>query len=163
MAFQYGMLMRLSVLLVLLLAATNAVAAATTRTSAREGGAEDGKPGASEMAKPNCKDKCGNLTIPYPFGIGHGCYSRPEFSITCKESNDESEPTTPRLMETRMIVTNISLEAGDLEIMQLVNRDCYDAQGNLTNNQTRGGLRVYPPDAAFKFHLHHQRPCMHSF
>ncbi|CAL2252415.1 unnamed protein product [Prunus armeniaca] len=119
---------------VLVLAATSAVA--TTRASARQGGEED----KTAIALPGCKDKCGSLIIPYPFGIGHGCYSRPEFSITCKESSDERVPTTPRLMKTLMIVTNISLEEGDVEIMQLVNRDCYNAQGNLTNDQTRGGL-----------------------
>ncbi|XP_008225628.1 PREDICTED: wall-associated receptor kinase 2-like [Prunus mume] len=138
MAFQYGMLMQLSMLLVLLLAATNAVAAATTRTSAREGGADDGKAGGL-MAKPNCIAKCGNIEIPYPFGIGQGCYFGPRFEITCNGSN-------PRLMETVMLVTNISLEEGELQIRQLVNRDCYDALGNpIGEDQSRGGLSLIPP------------------
>ncbi|CAB4276610.1 unnamed protein product [Prunus armeniaca] len=72
-------------LLVLLLAATNAVAAATTRISAREGGADDGKAGGL-MAKHNCTPKCGNIDIPYPFGIGSGCYFGPRFEITCDQS-----------------------------------------------------------------------------
>ncbi|PQP92228.1 wall-associated receptor kinase 2 [Prunus yedoensis var. nudiflora] len=48
-------------------------------------------------------------------------------------------------METRMVVNNISLEEGELQTMQFVNRDCYDAQGNLIDDQSSGGLRVYPP------------------
>ncbi|KAF2301569.1 hypothetical protein GH714_026494 [Hevea brasiliensis] len=29
---------------------------------------------APPMSKPNCKDHCGNISIPYPFGMGVGCY-----------------------------------------------------------------------------------------
>ncbi|PQP92224.1 wall-associated receptor kinase 2-like [Prunus yedoensis var. nudiflora] len=127
-------------MLVLLLAATNAVAAATTRRSAREGGADDGKAGGL-MAKPNCTAKCGNIEIPYPFGIGLGCYFGPRFEITCNQSTKEL-----RLMETRMLVDSISLTEGHLQTKQLVNRDCYDAQGKPRGeDQSSGGLSVIPP------------------
>ncbi|CAB4306980.1 unnamed protein product [Prunus armeniaca] len=127
-------------LAVLVPAATSVVA--TTRASAGGGGEEN----KTAIALPPCKPKCGNVPIPYPFGIGDGCYSRPEFNITCIESNN-NEPTLPRLMKTRIIVSNISLEEGELHILQLVNRDCYNRQGIRLprEDQSSGGLRVYNP------------------
>ncbi|XP_021800860.1 wall-associated receptor kinase 2-like [Prunus avium] len=135
MAFQYGMLMQLSIMLLALLVAT-------TRASARQGGEED----ETAIALPGCKAKCGNVTIPYPFGIGDGCYFRHEFNITCNGSN-------PQLMTTPMIVTNISLEEGELQTRQLVNRDCYDRQGkpNDIEDPSEGGLRVYTPYTASSY------------
>ncbi|KAL7105878.1 hypothetical protein ACP275_07G074000 [Erythranthe tilingii] len=40
------------------------------------------------IAKPGCESKCGNLTIPYPFGIGidSGCSIDPQYDINCNTS-----------------------------------------------------------------------------
>ncbi|VVA37017.1 PREDICTED: wall-associated [Prunus dulcis] len=124
-------------LAVLVPAATSVVA--TTRASARQGGEEN----ETAMALPGCKPKCGNVTIPYPFGIGDShCFFGPRFQITCNDGSTE-----PRLMESRMIVTNIYLEEGELQTEQLVNRVCFDSLGNPKDkeDQSKGGLSVIPP------------------
>ncbi|KAG6432054.1 hypothetical protein SASPL_103627 [Salvia splendens] len=40
------------------------------------------------VAKPGCLDQCGNLSIPYPFGIGPNCYMDPSFEISCNASTN---------------------------------------------------------------------------
>ncbi|OMO75922.1 hypothetical protein COLO4_25790 [Corchorus olitorius] len=71
---------------------------------------------------PGCPDKCGNVTISYPFGIEDGCYLNTNFGILCDKS---SEPHTPYLMNTNIPVTNMSPQQGQLEILQFVAKDCY--------------------------------------
>ena len=41
---------------------------------------------APSMAKPICESRCGNLEIPYPFGIGPPCYKDKSFEIVCNGS-----------------------------------------------------------------------------
>ncbi|VAI64027.1 unnamed protein product [Triticum turgidum subsp. durum] len=40
------------------------------------------------ITRVGCADKCGNISIPYPFGMEHGCF-REGFQVTC---NDSSNP-----------------------------------------------------------------------
>ena len=42
------------------------------------------------MAKPGCTGLCGNVSIPYPFGITAGCYFNDWFHINCSTGNDSS-------------------------------------------------------------------------
>ncbi|KAH7838774.1 hypothetical protein Vadar_030987 [Vaccinium darrowii] len=38
----------------------------------------------------SCPDKCGNLTIPFPFGIGKHCYLDETFGVECNKSSNST-------------------------------------------------------------------------
>lgn len=38
-----------------------------------------------------CPDKCGNVSIPYPFGTKDGCF-RPGFFVVCNDTFDPPRP-----------------------------------------------------------------------
>ncbi|XP_062012580.1 wall-associated receptor kinase 2-like [Rosa rugosa] len=123
------MALRLSLVAILLLL----LAASTTTTTA-----------APAQAKSGCSDKCGNLTIPYPFGMHESCYLRKEFFIYCDKT---TQPPTAYLMNKydNIIVRNISLEAGELHMLSYIGRDCYDEKGNRTDRSRRPRLWLPPP------------------
>ncbi|PRQ29916.1 putative protein kinase RLK-Pelle-WAK family [Rosa chinensis] len=79
------------------------------------------------QALPECLDHCGNLTVPYPFGIGDGCYLTKKFSLTCNES---SQPPTLLWADGGITTTNISVAEGELQILANIARDCYDQTGH---------------------------------
>ncbi|KAL6206431.1 hypothetical protein ACLB2K_023679 [Fragaria x ananassa] len=97
------------------------------------------------QAKPGCLSRCGNLIIPYPFGIGDDCYLREGFKITCDES---AQPPRALLADSSIITTNISLNEGQLQIWNTIGHDCYDEQGGNQTESMRNSpisLRLNPP------------------
>ncbi|EOA37407.1 hypothetical protein CARUB_v10011311mg [Capsella rubella] len=62
------------------------------------------------LSTKSCQTECGNIKIPYPFGIEKGCYLNEWYKIVCKNA------TSPFLFRMGMEVVNISLpekEYGD--------------------------------------------------
>jgi hypothetical protein len=77
------------------------------------------------IAKPECQDRCGNVSIPYPFGTRKDCYYDHRFLITC--SND-SNPPKAFIGKGNLEVTEITLD-GKLRIMHYIAKDCYNSAG----------------------------------
>ena len=76
-------------------------------------------------AKEGCLNRCGDVSIPYPFGTNDHCSLSSDFLVTC---NDSSNP--PKLLLGKpspkgdnIRVLNISLD-GELRILQYIGHDC---------------------------------------
>ncbi|KAK1267571.1 Wall-associated receptor kinase 5 [Acorus gramineus] len=90
------------------------------------------------QAKPGCQDKCGNISIPYPFGIGENCF-REGFGIDCNSTNDG---LVPFISGSNIDITNISLSTGEIIVNQYIARDCYNRTGfQVRNNRPTFKLR----------------------
>ncbi|XP_074568393.1 wall-associated receptor kinase 3-like [Curcuma longa] len=59
----------------------------------------------------NCPTSCGNISIQYPFGIGHGCYL-PGFNLTCRQQYNSSVPARLFMGDDTLEVTSIDLSSG---------------------------------------------------
>uniref|UniRef100_F6GTG9 Protein kinase domain-containing protein n=1 Tax=Vitis vinifera TaxID=29760 RepID=F6GTG9_VITVI len=67
------------------------------------------------MAKPGCEqDHCGDILIPYPFGMGKSCYKDEWFSISCSHSFD---PPKPILSKLNLEVLSIEMDRFQKSVM----------------------------------------------
>lgn len=77
----------------------------------------------NELPAKDCDEHCGNISIPYPFGIREGCYKNETFLITCNRTHN-----TPIafLGKGNVRVTDIWL-SGELRAYAFVAYDCHKA------------------------------------
>ncbi|MCL7038590.1 hypothetical protein MKW94_001309, partial [Papaver nudicaule] len=81
------------------------------------------------QAKPGCQSICGNVTVPYPFGIGDGCFIDPAavgrkagYRMWCNTSYDP-----PRLFSGEIEILSIS--ESELRVSNSITNKCYDESG----------------------------------
>ncbi|KAJ4776329.1 Wall-associated kinase family protein [Rhynchospora pubera] len=71
-----------------------------------------------------CKNECGNITIPYPFGFEPGCF-REGFRLVC---NEYSNPPRLFIFDTDYEITDLDPD-GEMQILVTATRACYDSSG----------------------------------
>ncbi|PIN19047.1 Serine/threonine protein kinase [Handroanthus impetiginosus] len=80
-----------------------------------------------EKPKLNCRDRCGDIPIPYPFGLTENCSLNEYFLVTCNETTHSHRPKA-YLMNKSIQISNISLD-GQIRVLQYIAHDCYAPNG----------------------------------
>ncbi|RZC94223.1 hypothetical protein C5167_021462 [Papaver somniferum] len=79
-------------------------------------------PASRETIKPDCQERCGDVSIPYPFGIGEGCFLDTLFEIKCNHSFNPPKA----VYGGGLNVSNISILDGQMTAEVYIANECSD-------------------------------------
>ncbi|KAF9684625.1 hypothetical protein SADUNF_Sadunf04G0137900 [Salix dunnii] len=92
--------------------------------------------------KPGCQEKCGNVSVPYPFGVlEKSCAMNDDFFLNCT-SNDEGHPEL--LFGRNMPISNISQQEGTVTVGIDAAFSCYNKTGIQTDSFAQSMTLVGP-------------------
>ncbi|KAF2301577.1 hypothetical protein GH714_026829 [Hevea brasiliensis] len=98
---------------------------------------------APPMSKLKCKDHCGNISIPYPFGMGNkDCYFNEWFEIKCNES---AYPPTAFIASIEKEVFYIDVDGRAIVRSPIISSNCSGRKGDKPINLT-GSPSIFPPE-----------------
>ncbi|XP_039157532.1 putative wall-associated receptor kinase-like 16 [Eucalyptus grandis] len=84
------------------------------------------------MTKPGCQSSCGNLSIPYPFGLSNSdpyCHiNLSSFIVHCDYSTNPPVAYMAK-RSSNIEILHISVEDHELRMNASIGRDCYDSSG----------------------------------
>ncbi|RZC48169.1 hypothetical protein C5167_041109 [Papaver somniferum] len=96
-------------------------------------------PASRETIKPDCEEKCGDVSIPYPFGIGEGCFLDTWFEIKCNRSFNPPKAVYGRGFD----VLNISIPDGQMTVEVYIASDCSDKNVKTYDASARLGKFIF--------------------
>lgn len=107
-------------------------------------------PAAAHRRPAGCKSRCGDVDIPYPFGIGDQCAFDAGFDLTCTRLTDG----TYRPFHGPFEVTSISVPDGKAWTKLNISWQCHDAAGQMKwdtwrQNFTHTPFRISTADNKF--------------
>ncbi|KAK3184783.1 hypothetical protein Dsin_032069 [Dipteronia sinensis] len=80
------------------------------------------------ISKPNCLSSCGNVSIPFPFGIGSNCYLNDSFAVDCMYDHK------PFLRSINLEVLNITIPDLAIRVNHPVLNSCLSNESTLLEN-----------------------------
>ena len=92
----------------------------------------------ADLANESCKANCANVEIPYPFGIGAGCYLNDWFAIDCNSSSSKLF-----LSFNQLEVLNFSLLQGTIHVKLPIFSTCAGNAGEVSSTNLTGSPFVF--------------------
>ncbi|KAI3811843.1 hypothetical protein L1987_21575 [Smallanthus sonchifolius] len=100
-----------------------------------------------ESTKPGCPSKCGNLSVPYPFGIGSrsGCSIGPWYDIICDQPRVflltpvfSYSGSFDGTNDNASLVEVVDISSNHVRIKNTISSTCYNPSGESTHFNTAG-------------------------
>jgi hypothetical protein len=77
--------------------------------------------GVAAQRSPSCASRCGNVEVPYPFGLDEACAINSSFHLNCSSTGG-----TTKLFHSNMEVIRISVRDNKAWVKTLISRQCYN-------------------------------------